>query len=272
MADLEAGGRDVTPMNKASAAADHGGGEPTRRQFMEGAAALGATAVMAGSLLDVSAVAAQLNDGVPQTSFVVPAGGSYTYEFMAPHAGTYHYHCHVDTIMHYHRGMSGVVIVRPPDGSIDRAWDGGPTFDEEVAWQLQTYDITWDVQGESGPFTARHHPNYFLLNGKQTAQALTDPYTVVNLSVGQRAYLRVVNMSYQWGRVALGGLPFEVVASDGRPMRKTAVAKAWEIGPGERYDLLLQADEPTKVDATVDYLDDYTHKVLGQAATRVTIS
>ena len=31
--------------------------------------------------------------------------------------------------------MIGAVIVRPPDGATDRAWDGGPTFDEEVLWQ-----------------------------------------------------------------------------------------------------------------------------------------
>ena len=222
----------------------------------------------------------QANDGVPQTSFVVEPGEAYTYEFIAPHAGTYHYHCHVDTVIHYHKGMSGLVIVRPPDGSIHRAWDGGPAFDEEVAWHLHTFDMAWAGLNDSSIKTARHRPNVFLLNGKQTADATADPYTQVNLAAGQRAYIRLLNSSYQWARVSLGGLAFEVVASDGRPMRQVPKTHEWEIGPGERYDLLFQPmepsimmrTEPTVVQATVDYLDNYTGKVLGQAATRITIS
>ncbi len=214
----------------------------------------------------------QANDGVPQTSFAIEPGEAYTYEFIAPHAGTYHYHCHVDTVIHYHKGMSGMVIVRPPDGSIHRAWDGGPTFDEEVAWHLHTFDMAWAGLTEPGAETARHRPNVFLLNGKQTWQATTDPFTRLDLSVGQTAYIRLLSCAYQWGRVSLGGLPFEVVASDGRPMRQVPTTDAWEIGPGERYDLLFRPTEPAVVEATIDYLDDYTGKVLGQAATQIAIS
>lgn len=214
----------------------------------------------------------QANDGVPQTSFAIPPQGSFTYEFVAPHAGTYHHHCHVDTIIHYHHGMSGLVIVRPPDGSTSRAWDGGPTFNEEVAWHLQTYDMAWKNVTESGLQTARHRPGVFLLNGNQTAAAMIDPFTRLDLSVGDTAYIRLLNMAYQWARVSLGGLPFRVVASDGRPMRHAARAQSWELAPGERYDLLLEAEAPAAVDATVAYLDDYTGKVLGQAATAITIT
>lgn len=213
----------------------------------------------------------QLNDGVPQTSFVIEPGESYTYEFIAPHAGTYHYHCHVDTVLHYHNGMAGTVIVRPPDGSTDRAWDGGPTFDEEVLWHLNTFDLDWVEQFGSGPGTARHHPNVFMLNGKETADARIDPYTKIDVSVGQTVYLRVLNSCYQWGRVSIGGLPFEVVASDGRPMRQVVQATEWEIGPGERYDLLFTPQAPIDTLATVDYLDDYTGATLGQASTRLIV-
>ncbi len=214
----------------------------------------------------------QQNDGVPQTSFSIPPFESYTYEFIAPHAGTYHYHCHVDTVVHYHRGMSGAVIVRPPDGSIHRAWDGGPTFDEEVAWHMGTFDMAWKDIPVSGPETARHRPNVFMLNGKQSAEAKTDPFTVLNVNVGQTAYIRAINSAYQWGRVSLGGLPFNVVASDGRPMRKVQTVKSLEIAPGERFDIIFDAVAPTQVEATIDYLDDYTRNVIGQAATLLTVT
>lgn len=213
----------------------------------------------------------QQNDGVPATSFAVPMFGSYTYQFVAPHAGTYHYHCHVDTIVHYHRGMSGVIIVRPSDGATDRAWDGGPTFDEEVLWQLITFDTSWSSISVSDTRTARHRPDAFMINGKATADAQNDVYSRLVAAVGERIYLRICNSSYQWGRVSLGGLAFDVVASDGRPMQQAVTATSWDIGPGERYDLLVSSGVAVSADATVEYLDDFTGAVLGTAATRIEI-
>ena len=214
----------------------------------------------------------QQNDGVPATSFAVPRMGSYTYQFIAPHAGTYHYHCHVDTVIHYHRGMFGTIIVRPPNSATNVAWTGGPSFDEEVLWQLMTYDLTWKNLNDSGLGTSRHRPDAFMINGYSSPQARTDQFTRLVGSVGQRIYLRIVNSSYQWGRVRLAGLPFDVVASDGRPMLQTVTTDSWDIGPGERYDLLLTPKAPISADATVEYLDDYTGGILGTAATRLEIS
>ena len=213
----------------------------------------------------------QANDGVPQTSFTVAPFQLHTYEFIAPHAGTYHYHCHVDTVVHYQRGMAGAVIVRPPDGSTNLAWKGGPEFDEEVLWQLNTLDMSWNNVSFSSASTARHRPDVFMLNGRQTAEARTDACTRVEFEVGQTAYIRVVNSCYQWGRVSLGGLPFQVVASDGRPMRQVPTVTTWELGPGERYDLLLQAGKPQFVLGTVEYLNDYTGEVLGTVETEINI-
>jgi FtsP/CotA-like multicopper oxidase with cupredoxin domain len=214
----------------------------------------------------------QANDGVPQTSAVVPPLGSFTYEFVAPHAGTYHYHCHVDTIVHYHRGMGGAIVVRPPDGATDRAWDGGPTFDEEVLWHLQTFDMAWKNELASSAQTARHRPGVFLLNGLQTADATADPFTRVDLAVGQTAYIRLLNHAYQWARVSLGGLPFQVVATDGRPMLQVPTVESWELGPGERYDLLLDTTTPAAVTAAIDYLDDYSGQLLGSVGTEIVVS
>lgn len=214
----------------------------------------------------------QMNDGVDTTSFLVNPFETYAYQFVAPHSGTYHYHCHVDTVMHYHRGMAGAVIVRPPDGSTDTAWEGGPTFDEEVLWHMGTYDLSWEGITESGPGTARHRPNVFLVNGKSDDEAMSDAATVVNFGVGEKAYLRIVNQSYNWGRISLGGLPFQVVASDGRPLRQPVTTDNWELGPGERYDLLIQSNAPFSGLGTISYLDDYTNGVVGDVSTVINIS
>ena len=214
----------------------------------------------------------QANDGVPATSFAVPPQGSYTYQFIAPHAGTYHYHCHVDTVVHYALGMYGTVIVRPPDGSTTRAWDGGPTFDEEVLWHLSTVDTKWNQNlSVSGPGSARFYPNGFLLNGKETPDALVDPFTKVVIAQGQKAYIRVVQAAYEFARVSLAGLPFEVVASDGRPLANPVTATTWELAPGERYDLLFTGSTTGTYQARIEYLDIVTDAVLGSAETTVQV-
>ncbi len=42
----------------------------------------------------------QANDGVPSTSFNIPLNGTGSYQFVADHAGTVLYHCHVTTTLH----------------------------------------------------------------------------------------------------------------------------------------------------------------------------
>ncbi len=211
------------------------------------------------------------NDGVPLTSFPVGAMQSFTYLFNAPHAGTYMYHCHVDTVLHLARGMHGTVIVRPPDGSTNKAWDGGPTFDEEVLWHLSTYDTNWASLTNSGPDTARMKPDAFLLNGLETKDARTDWCSRVEFGVGQTAYLRVTNTSYQWARVRLGGQQFQVVASDGYPLAQAFTTREIELGPGERYDLLLTGFAAGDYPGRVDYLDDYGN-VIGTVKTRIVVA
>ena len=213
----------------------------------------------------------QANDGVESTSMAIAPFNSFTYQFIAPFAGTYHYHCHIDTVLHYHRGMTGTIIVRPPGAELNLAWEGGPTFDEEVLWQLSTYDFTWDAVVESSEVTARHRPTVFMLNGRESAEAQVCPYTVIKMKVGQTGYLRVVNQAYQFAKFSLGGLPFQVVATDGRPMPEPVTTDSWEIGTGERFDVLFSSSVPFQGLATVDYLDDYTGAVIGQVSTVIEI-
>ena len=81
-------------------------------------------------------------DGVPQTSFEIPIMGSYTYDFIAPHAGTYGYHCHVHTVLHLQMGMYGTVVIESPDGE-KTVWEGGPAYDIERIWGTGEFDSYW---------------------------------------------------------------------------------------------------------------------------------
>lgn len=212
-----------------------------------------------------------LNDGVPATSFAVPPMGSNTYRFPAPFAGTYFYHCHVDAALHVEMGMYGAVIVRPPSGAANVAWDGGPAFDSEYIWQTSTFDTRWHSVAQTGAGTLRYRPNVFLLNGRDGAAPATDPATAINAPQGSRVLLRLINYGNMPARVNLGGIPFEVIASDGRPL-KTAITgqTTWVIMPGERYDLLIVMPAAGTRSATVSFQNIRGTTTVGTVETSVT--
>ena len=57
--------------------------------------------------------ASSFYDGVPDASVAINIGGSFTYYYMAPDAGTYFYHCHITPPEHLQMGMVGQIFVRP---------------------------------------------------------------------------------------------------------------------------------------------------------------
>jgi FtsP/CotA-like multicopper oxidase with cupredoxin domain len=233
----------------------------------------------------------QWNDGVPSTSGYVAhghgggghggasfgrvdgydnLGSQFTYRFVAPHAGTYAYHCHVDTVLHFEMGMYGTVIIRPPDGNPRAAWDGGPSFDREYIWHLHTFDSSWHNEMVSSNRTVRHRPDYFMVNGKDGEDTLTDPSTAISGAPGEIVLIRANNMGYQPALVNLGGLAFDVIASDGRPLQSAITTDQQLVAPGERYDILVQLPVAGNWDAKIDYLDVQLKRTLGTATTAIT--
>jgi FtsP/CotA-like multicopper oxidase with cupredoxin domain len=233
----------------------------------------------------------QANDGVVETSGFVgmrpmmgnfgrlppnarSLGSSFTYAFTAPFAGTYMYHCHVDTVLHMEMGLYGVIIVRPPDGSLNRAWAGGPAFDKEYLWVLHTFDTAWHTGGmmaASGSNTVRYRPNVFMINGRSGTALNSEPTVAITAAAGARVYLRLANPGYVPALVRLGGLEFDVVASDGRPLPRPLRANSYLVGPGERYDVVLNLPaSPGTRSATVEYQNIRGTGRWGTATTRIT--
>ena len=208
--------------------------------------------------------------GFGRVAGYVNLGSPFTYTFRAPHAGTYMYHCHIDTVLHVEMGMYGTVIVRPPDGNPYRVWESGPQFDREYVWHLHTFDRSWHRQGMvSSPRTVRHRPSHFMINGRDGANSLRDSTTAIRGSGGQRILVRAINVGYQPALVRLADLDFDVIASDGRPLGSELRKREQLITPGERYDLLVTLPSGLDGIATVDYLDVRLRAVLGSARTRI---
>ena len=57
--------------------------------------------------------ASSFYDGVPDATWAINIGGSATYYYLAPDAGTYFWHCHITPPEHLQMGMVGQLYVRP---------------------------------------------------------------------------------------------------------------------------------------------------------------
>jgi FtsP/CotA-like multicopper oxidase with cupredoxin domain len=182
----------------------------------------------------------QENDGVPDTSPAIQTGESFTYRFTATHAGTYFYHCHVDTIEHLQMGMHGSLVVKAK-GGVKQAWTGGPAYDKEYVFHLNEIDPVWHKAVEEGKKYDRtqFHPRYWTINGKAYPDTMKDPQTMIQGKVGETVLIRLINAGYEEHPFHLHGHHFKVIASDGRPLPAPIEKDTINIGPGERYDILV---------------------------------
>lgn len=107
-----------------------------------------------------------VNDGVGKHSFEV--SGNFIYQFATHQAGTYFFHCHKNTTLHFERGLYGLLLVDPKKPDTAEAAGvpeppypaGGPGFvaawnppthvrkyDVEALWVFDDIDTTWlDLQ------------------------------------------------------------------------------------------------------------------------------
>ena len=201
------------------------------------------------------------NDGVGHTSFEVD--GQYTYQ-MQPEpgrpgdpnygaAGTYFYHCHVNTPLHVQMGMFGPLVIDPvvhPAYPVSpgarRAFVDGPEYDIDTEALLAPYslDPRWHemnhADGLSGEDDGlnRFEPEHFYVLGGELARRPAGKEVVWSLSSlranvkggpKKPTLLRTLNANYlpttliftdadgTEARIA------ELISHDGRPFRDTSV-------------------------------------------------
>ena len=156
-------------------------------------------------------------DGVPGvTQDVVQPGGTYAYEFVAKPTGTFIYHTHHNSAAQEPKGLYGVFIVEPKAPI-------GPAYDKEII----------QVVSELG--------GYFVINGKAFPST-----EAVEAKVGQKLMIRLANLGQTAHPMHLHGHSFKIVGTDGNlvPAGAVLTKDVINIGPGERYDLLVDLDNP----------------------------
>ncbi|BAH55708.1 MULTISPECIES: multicopper oxidase family protein [Rhodococcus] len=203
-------------------------------------------------------------DGVPGlTQSAIAPTSPFTYEFLAPDAGTHWLHPHVG--MQFDRGLYAPVIVedpaeggdydleavlvlddwldgvggRTPDQQLDELRQGGMPMMSGMGMDhggMSGMDIgtTIDPANPLGADTGDVDYPYYLINGTLG----TDPFSV-RARPGQRVRLRIINAGADTAfRLAVGGHQLTVTHSDGYPMQPVTGSSVL-IGMGERFDAIV---------------------------------
>jgi FtsP/CotA-like multicopper oxidase with cupredoxin domain len=247
------------------------------------------------------------NDGVGHTSFEVK--GSYTYQFLVNEgtagdpnfgaAGTYFYHCHVNTVLHVQMGMFGPMIFDPRGGR-GRAFVDDPVgYDPRaetllVAWSADprwhTFKHGAGLDGEDVGLNRFEPTNFYLLGGNLDTPPATVGVHAVDKILATAdpdapGLLRINNANYFPTLVTFGGgLLAELIAHDGRPLRDTAVKPSPPVsalttklafGSAERYDMRLRPPPGARSGDTfpvkVEWQQWVTGKVVGTQTATVEI-
>lgn len=243
-----------------------------------------------------------MNDGVGHMSF--EADSEYTYQWYASEAGTYFYHCHRNTVLHFEFGLYGLLIIDPPADPSDppgtkRAFAGGPKYDVEAFWVTDDIDPHWHHmshgEGMDCPFGEdaglnNFRPKYFLVTGVPSPRRpanpngiITNPKVAINAKVGQTVLIRVIAAGYGTQTYKIDGLDAEVIAMDGRPMgvapfnrySRPFVVPAgnkFELTTARRYDLIVKPTQPGTFPVTFEYKHWITDAVMHTAQTLITVT
>lgn len=218
------------------------------------------------------------NDGDPMTSFWLEHMEDTTYTFIAKHAGTYLYHCHVGDVVHVQMGMYGLIVVKAANET-NAAFTGGPLYDKTYHWLLSEVDKSWhDTVPVHDPVADTIHlppylPDYFLVNGKSESQILTNDSIIISGAQNDNIYLRIASIGFYYNRVIFPSfLNAKVIDSDGRPLPQEIIKDALEIAPGERYGIMLYPQAQQNSTIEIQYVDMNTDSIWNSQFVPVNIS
>lgn len=155
-------------------------------------------------------------DGVPYvTQPVIKPGAKFTYEFQLKNSGSHMYHSHHNAAEQVTRGQFGAFIVDPADKS------GEPQVNAEYIMVLNDAGVGFTLNGRTFP--------------------ATQP---IIAKKGDRIRIRYMNEGLQIHPMHLHGMYQQVFAKDGAKLPTPYLADTLNVAPGERYDVLIDCQEP----------------------------
>lgn len=185
-------------------------------------------------------------DGVPGvTQPPIEPGEEFVYEFDVTPTGTHWYHSHVG--LQLDRSLLGPLIVEEDNPHVEHDREHMIIIDEHLTTEPEVTSEGMGMMRFPGP------PAYdgTLINGKLPSEPET-----VTVTEGERVRLRFLNAgSATTYRVAIAGHPMEITHADGPGVEPVEV-DGFDIGMGERFDAIIDADEPGVWEIQANPLDD----------------
>lgn len=173
----------------------------------------------------------------------VEPGETFVYEFIATPSGTRWFHSHTDVSVQVMLGLYGTFIVEPKETQVE--------FDREYTYVLSEWDLELnpDValglaprgQRDSTLRGGEFGTDLFLFNGR-----MHESIPPMFVEEGEQVLIRLVNAGNTSHPFHTHGHSFKVVATDGNfvPEAAQITKDTIMIAPGERYDLLMEANNP----------------------------
>jgi len=175
-------------------------------------------------------------DGVAGlTQAAVEPGDVFTYDFVAPDAGTYWYHPHNKSWEQMARGLYGALIIDeadPPDVDADHVL----LIDD---WRLNPNAQIDDSFGAMGDWShGGRIGNWITVNGQGEAQ--------FHAAAGDRLRLRFVNVANaRIFSIETRGFDGWVVALDGQPLAEPTPLSRLVLAPAQRVDVIVDVSAKT---------------------------
>lgn len=178
--------------------------------------------------------------GVVADFAAVMPGGTETYSFAAPPAGSYLFQDGLNGELSRAMGLAGPLVVVPADGS-NRLYDGGPAFDRQYTLVLGEIDdrlnraiadgLTYDMED--------YEPNYFTVNGLSYPDTADDADTRVAMSQGEEVAMRLINAGLITYPLHFHGHHVRVATRDRVPEAAVVDKDTVLVGVGECVDVML---------------------------------
>jgi manganese oxidase len=175
------------------------------------------------------------NDGVPDiTQKAIQPGEAYTYHWKAERPGSLWYHCHVNVWEHVAiRGMWGPLIIDPKNPS---------ELEKKVTKNVIMMMSTWEspyasLYGKGGGVSDIE--DYFTVNGKSFP--LTQP---IRVHKGDVMRVRMWGAGDEVHEMHLHGHDQLITHKDGYALASPYFVDTVPVGPGERYDAIVQMNNP----------------------------
>lgn len=152
-------------------------------------------------------------DGVPYiTQDPIEPGDTFTYEFTLRNSGTHMYHPHFNSLHQVSNGMYGAFIVEAEDE---------PEYDVDYTMFFGDVGLGLTLNGKGFPYT-------------EPLQA----------KLGDQVRVRFINIGEMAHPMHLHGMPMKVITRDGYPVPQPYELDTITIAPGERWDVVIDANEP----------------------------